>query len=424
MTVVSGSHAFSLVTDSPANDVDVAGSPGLRLLAYEAHQQAVVLDLWRQLERHLTEVPLACSADWTQTWLEQYGDVVRPWFVVGLVGQEVQGICLLSESRRQHCGPFPVRSLHIGTAGEPYGSSVCVEYNDVLVQPDYRVAFLTALQQWIASEQWDQCQWDGFSETALASWPEWRQSRFSSLADSVLQPVTEFRPETRLTVRDRLRESRYFDLEQLRAAGGEILASLGKSTRSNLKRRLNQIGPIELEWAETLPQAEEIFAELVQLHQARWNAVGQPGAFASSRFFSFQQRLIQRLFPEKRVVLVRVKTPTATVGCLYLLVDRNRLLDYVSGFISFEDFPSPGLISHYLCMEAALERGYSAYDFLVGDKRHKENLGKSSQQLQWRVCERPRWKYRWRNCLQSCRQITKRMVTPVINRIRAMRPSR
>ena len=178
-----------------------------------------------------------------------------------------------------------------------------------------------------------------------------------------------------------------------------------KSTKSNLKRKIKAIRGLELEWANTLQEANNIFAELIELHQARWNSAGLPGAFHSSRFLNFQKSLITKLFDRNQVVLFRVKDQKATIGCLLLLVDQNRLLDYVSGFAPFEKGTSPGLVTHYLCMEEALKRGYDAYDFLVGDKRHKENLGKSETTLTWYTLRRKTWKHFAINSLRKIKNL-------------------
>lgn len=386
--------------ETPTAERPAAGTAAMQLLVYGADQRSEAMNLWRQLEERLADAPLACSHAWTETWLEVYRDVVRPWFVVGVIENQIHGICLLSESRQTRVAGFPVCSLHLGTAGELHGESVCVEYNDILVTPRHRREFADRLQQLICLEPgWDQFQLDGIATDEDSAWPCVPPSGEHS-DDITAKPA--------LHAEIRTRESRYFDLEATRQQGSDVLSQLGKSTRANLKRRLKQIGTIEVEWAENLDQGLDIFEELVRLHQARWNAAGQPGAFASSRFHAFQKKLISRLLPRDQVVLARIKTPQATVGCLYLLVDRNRLLDYVSGFISFEEFPSPGLISHYLCMEAALRRGFDAYDFLVGEKRHKENLGKSLHMLSWHVHERPRLQYKLRNCLRTAKQLLKK----------------
>ena len=101
------------------------------------------------------------------------------------------------------------------------------------------------------------------------------------------------------------------------------------------------------------------------------------------------------------------------MGCLFLLVDRGRMLDYLSGLASFDQKPSPGLVAHYLCQCEALRRGFTAYDFLVGDKRHKDNLSTHTQILAWTRLVRPTVK----NRLVSVLTQLKRLVRPLTSNI-------
>ncbi len=342
------------------------------------------LALWRQLELRLGNVPVACSSTWTESWLQVYGDVVPYQLLVAESGGLVRGLCLLTHGVGQKDGPFSVRTRHLGTAGEPQPGSVCVEYNGLLVDPNFRSEFIADLSRRLMAEvEMEQFRLDGFPVEELSLW----QQHFPTAAV-------------------RSRDSRYFDLAAARMSGTDVLSQLGKSTRSNLKRRLKQYGELTCEWASDITQAEDILQELIQLHQARWQAIGEPGAFASERFLEFQQQASLKLFLEGKAVLFRVRQQNDTIGCLLLLNDRQRLLDYLSGFASFEEKPSPGLISHYLCMCEALKRNFDAYDFLVGDKRHKDNLSNQVAQLGWMTWSRPSLKSA---VLSVCRRMKGRL---------------
>jgi CelD/BcsL family acetyltransferase involved in cellulose biosynthesis len=359
--------AHSLTVDPAAADARTAP---LVLREWAGPDAPVGLERWRSLEQRLGNVPLAGSHLWTSTWLKTYSTLIPSRIVTAESSGQTVAACLVTEGTGQKSGPVPLRTWHIGTAGEPHGESVCVEYNDLLCEPSRRAEFIGALRGSLATA-------GGFDEFRLDGWtasdlPEWNL------------------PEPRTVVTTR--ESRYFDLCSLRDSGGEPIDRLGRSTRQNLRRLLRKYGELEATWAKDCDEADEIFEELVSLHQARWKSAGQPGAFASVRFKTFQRSLMIRGVMERKVVLFRVRHEGATVGCLMLLVDRNRLLDYVSGFASFEEKPSPGLVTHFLCLSEAARRGFDAYDFLVGDKRHKENLSTDSRHLAWAAWRRPTWR--------------------------------
>jgi CelD/BcsL family acetyltransferase involved in cellulose biosynthesis len=324
-----------------------------------------LLAQWRSLERRIGNVPLAASAGWINTWLRIYGDLVSVRAMLAESQGSICGLALVVDALSHRAGPLRLRTRHVGTAGEPAGDSVCVEYNSVLVEPQHRDIFARLLvEQLLAAPGCDELRLDGFDA--------------DSVNDLVLGPGWSIER----------RASRFFDLQAAREAGSGVIERLGSSTRSQLRRTLRKYGTLDVQWAASLDEADDILSELVDLHQARWRAAGQPGAFASPRFLQFQRDLIVRLLPDERVALVRVRHQGETVGCLMLLNDQGRLLDYLSGFADFERKPSPGITSHYLCMEEALRRGFSAYDFLVGNKRHKENLSTDAAELVWAVHRR------------------------------------
>ncbi len=361
----------------------------LRLRVLEAHDQSTALAIWRELEARVGVAPLMASESWTRTWLTHYGDTVRYRFLLAEDNGQLRGICLYTESSERKAPLLSLQTRHLGTAGDPVHESVVVEYNSLLVEPAYRPAFIDAVAHWLLTQSGgDTVHLDGFTSEETheltAHWP---------------------------VVETRQRESKYLDLSVIRAKGGELIDSLGRSTRANLRKRLREYGDLQLEWAETLEAANHIFEELIELHQARWQADGQPGAFASRRFSAFQRALLHELFPQGRCVAFRVRHQGVTVGCLFLLVDRGRMLDYLSGLAAFDQKPSPGLVAHYLCQCEALKRGFTAYDFLVGDKRHKDNLSTHSQILTWTRLVRPTLKNRLVSALTQLKRRLSRQAT-------------
>lgn len=326
---------------------------------------------WRGLERKVDDVPLAATSSWTAAWLHAYGDDVDARVAIAEQAGRTRGMALLVR-RRQRVGPWRLSTMHLGTAGEADEDSACVEYNGLLVEESARHDFMRRLAEQATEDRAiDEVRLDGFDET---------------IAGELLGEL----PGAEVTSR----VSRYFNLAKAREHNQSVMDCLGSSTRSALRRALRKTGDINFVFANSLHEADDFFSELVDLHQARWRSVGQKGAFASQRFLAFQRELVTRLQPEEQVVLARARSRERTIGCLMLLVDRGRLLDYLSGFAAFDETPSPGIVTHYLAMERALEQGYQAYDFLVGDKRHKANLATDSQNLVWATWRRPCWKNR------------------------------
>jgi hypothetical protein len=345
---------------------------------------------WAALEQRLSSERITASCDWLKQWLKIYSKTINYQFAVathtGALADEdqIQAMTLVVHSHLLNDGPIKMRTIHIGTAGEKQGDGAFVEYNTVLAEPSIHTEFISKLVKLLQHQSnWDEIRLDGIH---LEDWESLQQ-----LEKLTLNPKhTEFVAEAK--------SSRFMDLRTLRQSGSDVMSVLGKSTKSNLKRKLKTYQNLKLEWAETIPHALEIFDDLVAHHQARWESIGMPGAFASTYFKDFQQSILKQFIEQKKIIVFRAQQDGKTIGCLMLLVDQNRMLDYLSGFAPLEKGTSPGLVTHYLCMEEALKRGFDAYDFLVGEKQHKENLGKSATDIYW--CS-----YRKKNVMYHIKQV-------------------
>jgi hypothetical protein len=370
------------INQNSDNRTGTVSSGILTLHLRERDQTQDCLQIWQTLEAQFEDVPLMCSSVWTSTWIEQYGDLVPYSFVVASRDQIPCGICLLTEGVEQFDGPLPIKTLHLGTAGEPAADSVCVEYNSLLIQPADQSVFMKALLELLSDHPtWDSLNFDGFDSIELEngdlSFPE---------------------------ISVRKIESRYFDLQLIRDEEREVISGFGYSTRKNLRKNMKTYGNLTTEWAETIEQAESIFSDLVTLHQTRWQKEGQPGSYASERFTRFHEALIQKLIPTGQMGLFRVKIDDAVIGCVQVLIDRNRVLCYQGGSAEYQGKLSPGVITDYLCIEECFQRGFDAYDFLAGNSHHKQKMSTHHSYLTWAQIQRPRWKFTALNALRKIKQ--------------------
>lgn len=376
------SHSVS-ATDRNRETTGNAGV-SLTLDVREAGDQMFALGEWRALESRLRDVPLMCSFDWTTAWLDAFGDLIHHWFVLArdsMTGRIV-GACLVTRGVAQKDGPLPVRSLHLGTAGEPDADSVCVEYNDILVEPGVQTQFCTALRDHFESQSGiDQWNLDGVSE---------------QMADDFggSTALLELRRET----------AHWFDLTVTREKGTRVLDEIRSATRRKIKRSLESLGDVTIEWSESLAEATDIFGEMIELHQAHWNSLGKPGCYVSDRFTRFHETLLSRLVPDQRMVFVRVRSSGQTLGCVQLLNDRNRALLYQCGRSLDNAALSPGVVVDCLAMEACLERGFDAYDFLPVETQHKRHLSNRSSRIVWAHQRRTRLKFTVLNAARTLKQ--------------------
>ena len=334
-----------------------------------ADQRSDAETVWRELESRFGNGGLTSSWFWNSSWLDVYGDLVPHVFLIAERDGAPCAITLITQGVSQKRGPVPVRSIHLGTGGEPLGSSVCTEYLRLLVNETDRQEVSLAILKHVT-----------------LSVRKWEEFVLDGMVPGDAQPFLQHKGYWFV----RNETCRVSDFRPIRKAGSDVIASLGKNTRYSIRRSMRRFGDLTVESAATEEQAHSFFEEMVDLHQRHWTAIGEPGAFADSRFSAFHRLILKGLLERNALLMMRVRTADETIGSIYGFIENNRVLMYQSGFADFEDDKlKPGLVSHALIMQYCLDTGIDEYDYLYGDSRYKQDLTNSSRELIYAVlCKR------------------------------------
>lgn len=341
-----------------------ATTRALTIDLHPASEAAAVAAIWQELEARIG-AGLTNSWDWTETWLDHFGDVVPHCFAVATSPGGVCGVALLTHGVGRTRGPIPIRTLHLGTAGEPPSDTIWIEYNRLLVAPNDRSSFAAGILRTVrtTSLSWDSLNLDGFPPEEI---------------DAFLHLDPDF-----VVAR---RACHVMDLRTMRDGGA--YAGLKRETvakiRKNRRRFEERFGPITTTWAETVDDGLTILREMIPLHQERWQRSGEPGSFASPRFTAFHEALVRQLLPKNQIVLFRVAAGEQMIGTFYGFVEAGVLYHYQWGLERFEpNSLSPGFVVGALCMEAATARGLDELNWLAGDSRYKRDLANAQRELVW-----------------------------------------
>lgn len=194
-----------------------------------------------------------------------------------------------------------------------------------------------------------------------------------------------------LALREQVEPTPWIDLDWVRAAGGNYLATRSANTRQQLRRSLRHYGGVALEEATEPAQARDWLDALIALHQADWRRRGKPGAFAAPFMRRFHAELIARALPRGEVEVLRGVSGGGTIGYLYNFRLAGRVLAYQSGLdhAGAGAHGKPGLTLHLLAIQRALDQGARSYDFLAGAARYKTSLANAEATLVWTERVRP-----------------------------------
>ncbi|WP_207456139.1 GNAT family N-acetyltransferase [Azospirillum sp. SYSU D00513] len=308
---------------------------------------------------------------WVGNWLEKLPRRARPHLLIARREGWIVGLAILCPRTIWRFGFLRTRCWFLHETGDALFDRLFVEYNGILADQSCAEAVKLACFRWL-----DRTLADG-EELILGG-----------LEEEAERAVRRVAAESGDSVQLRAADcAQWVDLDLVRRGKGGYRASLGRNTRSAVNRAAKlyaERGAVEFRVAESVEEALADFALLEKMHQARWSARGQAGAFDNPAFRPFHHNLIEQGVPTGAVRMCRTSVGGATIGVLYNFVHRGRVLNYQGGFAYEQDNRlKPGVLSHVLAIEDALARGESCYDFMSTPSGHKPLLSNAQAPMNW-----------------------------------------
>ena len=352
-------------------------------------QNAPVLpDWWRPLFESSASGSVFMSPAWMQTWIDTYGAHFEGrWVHWDVDGQVVAG-CLLIE-RVIRVKRIPFRSQFLNATGHAPLPSPLAEFNDVVCLPAHRDAVAADLARLLDEQHWSRlvlCGHEPHGVTARA-----------------LELVAGLQAE-RVA-----KTARHVDLAKLEGKPFESTLSgkAGTHVRRNRREYEERLGPLEVRAAASLEETLAFFAQMRKLHLQRWSGRDKATSLAADVVVGFHRRLIEALFAEGGVEMIRVGNAERAIGFLYNFIAGGKVFVFQTGF-AYEDSSkwSPGLLTHTLAIEHYRLRGLREYDLLSGDALYKRTLCNGERELLWTTVYRDR---AWIRVLLAGRRLRNRL---------------
>jgi CelD/BcsL family acetyltransferase involved in cellulose biosynthesis len=175
----------------------------------------------------------------------------------------------------------------------------------------------------------------------------------------------------------------------LPASFDEFFAALPRGLKRNVRRygeHLRKDHQVRFETATSDPSGELVTA-LISLHEARWQAKGEPGMLAG------RERFLQKVTPVLagsnllRIHVLEADGHIAGIVCQFW--DGWRASGYITGFDPALDRYSPGVLLLDYAISRAIGDGARYWDFLRGNERYKFQWG-ATQSSKFRLRLWPR----------------------------------
>lgn len=334
------------------------------------------------------------SADWVETWLETFGDLLNPEILLFKVDSNVVGAALLISKITWNYG-IPFKTIILGTSGESAKDCPWVEFNGILCSPGFEKLISEELKHIFDSRNVD--------EVIL---PGWLESSFYRQLRADLIQLNEIRTDF---------DCPYVDLSELRKLNKTFLETISRNRRKKINRAARVYGEcdeVSVNGSDTVEDALEKFEKLIEFHQAYWHARGGSGRFSSERFYNFHIGLIKRLFHQGGVQILEIVCAGEAIGYNYNLVLDGHVYAYQTG-TSYQGlkYEMPGYVCDSASIQHCLDGGLECYDFMAGRDNYKLSLCREASNLMWARFERPSLRTSLRNLLTRSRSQVKRLVT-------------
>jgi hypothetical protein len=239
---------------------------------------------------------------------------------------------------------------------------VCPEYLTVPASPGWEGPVAAALADWLTAARGPDA-WDLLELTAVG--PQ----------DAAIARLAE-RLEAGGNLVHRRAGPNCWRIE-LPKSWDEYLATLSKQHRNHLRkaeRRLLASGRAvvhRVQQAEDLPRGEQV---LIDLHQARWRALGQPGCFSSQRYTAFHSEMLRDLLARRELILLWIELDGKPFVVEYLMAGSDTVYHYQCGLDASRLEDSPGRLGTIVSLRSAIDGGYRALDLLRGDEPYKAHF--------------------------------------------------
>lgn len=350
-----------------------------RVLVTEASVQVLrTAEEWDRIEGDWRALHAACPLgqppqrwDWLREWWRLYGPAYSTPDGLRILtvreGGQLTGALPLYLRRAEH--PYAPRRLCLLSTGEAEVEETCPDYLDLLAHPGAAKICLRLMKGALEgpeTQPWDEMEFPGLTDDSLLiGWAA--ELGNGARAESV--PLGEC------------------VIADLSGGFDGYLGTRSSNFRSQSRRLLRSVEKeaLRFEVATTVEAVDEYFRQLVELHQARWVAVGRPGCFSSERFTQLHHTLARRGLETGETLLGRLARGNGeAVGVVYGFPAGERFQFYQCGIGSRRvgHLESPGVALQLLLMRwLAEERGIQEYDFLRGSAAYKERFASKTQAL-------------------------------------------
>ena len=303
-------------------------------------------DEWGQLVEASGKDNFFLSWNWVSVWWQSYGFDLE-WLLIGVRdGAQLIGVAPFCVKKVLYKKFLALREIQFIGSG-----LICSEHLDFISLPDRHHEVLQEVCHFLSRHYKD---WD-----------------IAKLTDILTGSETVDFFESKGAV---IREWTTCPFIGLPGTYEEYLSDLSKKARYNARKKVKKLEKaVSIEYGIADESNRfEVFNELKNLHNLRWQAKGVSGFFCDDMACSFHDEVVRQVPPENtELSYLKDRSTGAYLAIHYSFIRNQKVYLYQQG-INLDYHPySPGIVLLVYNIKRYIENGYEELDFLRGDEDYK-----------------------------------------------------
>lgn len=306
---------------------------------------------WNELLAHSASDAITLTHQWLLTWWDVFGEGRELNLILVREGEILIGIAPFLRRTVRHFG-LNFRRVEFLASGEDECDEICSDYLDFLLRIGNEEVALGAILDGLMEQK----NWDELVLTDISG---------ESPHLPLLHKLATARELEIQTTREQM-----CIFVTLPATHDQLLAGVSGQNRKRLSKDRRTATKISarVQKVVTLEEWEAAFEILVDLHQNRWTARGEPGSFSSEKFMKFHRELAPKMLERGWLQLWILWQDGEALSALYDFVYAGKIFYYQSGMTTQSGaIRSPSLLLRGFALEEAIGAGLTECDFLKGE---------------------------------------------------------
>lgn len=305
-------------------------------------------DIWNQVLQNSRDNDVFSTWEWIRCWWQHFGKERKLRILVAKEDNEIIGFAPLMVSKYSflHLGKFHKLEL----IGSPDA-----DYNNFVISKKEHECLNLFLKHLSQSSDWDML--------------EFRDIREGSVSAQVLNKVCGS-PDSKLN----FEMGTVCPYVTLPESTELFMNSLSANMRRNLRRKMRKLQEtynVEFKDYNKFASVDEAMDTFFDLHQRRWNSIGERGAFASAAFCAFHRDIAKAFSRTGWLALDFLTLDDEPVSVEYSFDYGLKKYGYLTGFNPDFGRYSVGMISKLYVIEESIRKGFREYDFTRGLESYK-----------------------------------------------------